>query len=506
MNSFDSVVAKFPQAIREKYDFSSAVYTGALQRIAGVLCPQHGAFSQYAAQFRKGRGCPQCGAEVRVQKRRTPQEEYFSAVSEIHNGKYDYSQTVFTGMNASINVRCPEHGVFLITANHHYYRKQGCGACATTARRERIVKYRHLSSASKVANTASSFFDRCWTAHDGRYEYPTQDYTGPKHKIRIVCPVHGEFQQAAWAHLSGKGCFQCGAADPKWERELIDFFTGLGFPIVRNAPVLDGKHIDVYLPERKFGVEMHGLHWHTEKKRGATYHREKWELANKHGIRLLQVFEDEWRDKREIVQNRIAAMLGFGPKYDARKCEVRVCGSEAITFLNRHHIQGAGRATLYYGLFCADELLAVASFARARSGAMVTGDTPDWEVIRYASLGRVRGGFGKLFKRFLSDVPSSRVVSYCDLRYGDGRLYAATGFVLDTVTPPDYWWVPDGKVVRIPRYETQKHKLEKHPVLCAFWKPELTERQVCEAAGWSRLFGVGHQKWAYTSIDTPTPT
>jgi group I intron endonuclease len=67
---FAAVLAKFPQEVQEKYDFSKAVYTGALSRITGVVCPEHGEFSNYAARFRKGFGCPQCGAVVRAAKKK----------------------------------------------------------------------------------------------------------------------------------------------------------------------------------------------------------------------------------------------------------------------------------------------------------------------------------------------------------------------------------------------------------------------------------------------------
>lgn len=67
---FAEVMAKFSPDIQAKYDFSSAVYTGALVRIEGCVCPAHGVFSQYAAQLRKGRGCPECGAEQRAESKR----------------------------------------------------------------------------------------------------------------------------------------------------------------------------------------------------------------------------------------------------------------------------------------------------------------------------------------------------------------------------------------------------------------------------------------------------
>lgn len=62
---FSVVLAKFPDEVKSKYDFSQAVYTSALVRIEKCICPIHGEFSQYAAQFRKGRGCPSCGQDQR---------------------------------------------------------------------------------------------------------------------------------------------------------------------------------------------------------------------------------------------------------------------------------------------------------------------------------------------------------------------------------------------------------------------------------------------------------
>lgn len=74
---FGAVKAKFPQDVQDQYDFSNAEYTGALERITGCICPKHGEFSQYAAQFRKGRGCPECGAEQRAESKRQQMKQYW---------------------------------------------------------------------------------------------------------------------------------------------------------------------------------------------------------------------------------------------------------------------------------------------------------------------------------------------------------------------------------------------------------------------------------------------
>ena len=76
---FEDVMAKFPEAVTSKYDFTNAVYTGALSRIENCVCPEHGVFSQYAAQFRKGSGCPTCGAKERAESKRKQMKDFWSS-------------------------------------------------------------------------------------------------------------------------------------------------------------------------------------------------------------------------------------------------------------------------------------------------------------------------------------------------------------------------------------------------------------------------------------------
>jgi hypothetical protein len=283
------------------------------------------------------------------------------------------------------------------------------------------------------------------------------------------------------------------------EADIFAFISSRVPAEQRCRTILAPAELDIWVPGHKLGVEHHGLYWHSANRLGGSRHREKWEAAEAVGVQLIQIFEDEWNDKRSIIEARLEAMLGLAPRYDARKLRLGICApTEGVAFLNHTHIQGSGRANLYYGLWEGEELRAVASFGKARTGAMTTADTGEWEVIRYASTGIVRGGFSRLFRKFVADINPTSVISYCDLRYGNGRVYKASGFSLDLITPPDYWWVPRGKVARVPRYQTQKHKLERHPILKAFYKPELSEAEICAAAGWSKIYGVGHQRWRWT--------
>ena len=71
------ILNTFPQEVLDKYDFSNAVYTGSANRMTGCICSKHGEFTQYSGYFRKGRGCPSCGAEERAVSKSMQMKAYW---------------------------------------------------------------------------------------------------------------------------------------------------------------------------------------------------------------------------------------------------------------------------------------------------------------------------------------------------------------------------------------------------------------------------------------------
>lgn len=60
-----------------------------------------------------------------------------------------------------------------------------------------------------VKNT-NSWKEKAISVHKNKYDYSNVEYINSKSKVKIICPVHGEFEQKAVDHLSGYGCKQCG--------------------------------------------------------------------------------------------------------------------------------------------------------------------------------------------------------------------------------------------------------------------------------------------------------
>jgi hypothetical protein len=57
--------------------------------------------------------------------------------------------------------------------------------------------------------TLSDFIDKSNRIHNNKYNYGQTVFTSTRDKLKIACPLHGEFEQRASAHLSGQGCKFC---------------------------------------------------------------------------------------------------------------------------------------------------------------------------------------------------------------------------------------------------------------------------------------------------------
>lgn len=202
--TIEQVIAKFPDEVRERYDFSDAVYHGALERMTQVRCREHGFFSQYPAQLRRGgSGCPACGDKVRRSKQRLTQEEAIAKATALHDGFYDYSKTVYTTGHSKMTVTCPLHGDFETLASNHIYGGKGCPTCGAAKRghRKNLGESARKTADTKLAKARDEFETQARELHGDAYDYSRVEYKGRREKVTIVCPDHGPFEQTPMHHL-----------------------------------------------------------------------------------------------------------------------------------------------------------------------------------------------------------------------------------------------------------------------------------------------------------------
>lgn len=57
--------------------------------------------------------------------------------------------------------------------------------------------------------TKEVFIERARKEHGEKYDYSLVEYANITTKVRIICPIHGEFWQTPDAHVRGQGCPRC---------------------------------------------------------------------------------------------------------------------------------------------------------------------------------------------------------------------------------------------------------------------------------------------------------
>jgi hypothetical protein len=175
------------------YDYSDVKYTKSNEKIK-IICPIHGPFFITPNHHLGGQGCTQCGRETLKNKLRIGTEKFIERANQIHNGKYDYSLVKYIDGSTPVEIICPIHGVFLQKPLIHTNLAGGCQKC----------------SGNKKGDN-QSFIENSKEIHGDKYDYSLVNYRGSHTKVKIVCPVHGEFEQTPTAHIGQKqGCPDCG--------------------------------------------------------------------------------------------------------------------------------------------------------------------------------------------------------------------------------------------------------------------------------------------------------
>ena len=467
----------------DKYDLSKAVYNDPKTKMC-FICPIHGEFWQGPYQHLSGQGCPKCAG------RSWSQEDAINAFREEQGDFYIYDKVIFKGMKIPVTITCPIHGDFLQTPDKHL-QGHGCPICGNIKK----------NADRKI--TFDKFIDKANVIHNFKYKYINNTVIENMHsKITAVCPIHGEFQQIIADHLNGHGCPKCGYNLSKAEDDIISFIKDelhINNIIQRNKDIIPPFEIDIYLPDYNIGIEYNGVIWHSEKfGKDKYYHLKKTEECQKKGIKLIQIFEDEYNDHKEIVFEKIRHLLGKDnnkEKVYARKCTVKeINKTESETFLNTNHIQGFAPSTIYLGCYYNDALVAVMTFKKEIR------ISNKWELNRFATdiSKHCIGIGGKMFSYFVKNYNPDYVKSFADRRWtlnNDNNLYTKLGFKLDEILKPDYSYVTSKS--------KREHKFNFRKKLMIKRYPEynlandMTEEQMTKIIGVYKTWDCGKYKYVW---------
>lgn len=277
--------------------------------------------------------------------------------------------------------------------------------------------------------------------------------------------------------------YDCKVSQP--EKDIVEYLTSKGITniVQSDRDILDGKEIDIFLPDYNVGIEFNGDYWHSELKRGKRYHYDKSMLANSKGVFLYHIFSHEWADeeKRIRILNHLDNILHLNEnKIYARKCMIReVDVAEKNNFLNENHIQGKDNSTIKLGLYYNNELVSLMTFCYPRFSKKY-----NWELSRFCSKHNynVIGGASKLFKYFVDNYMKDGevIVSYSDIAKTTGKIYNTLNFEFVNDADPNYiWWKSDDDYKT--RYQCQM----------------VNERIIMESNGYIKIYDCGNKVWVF---------
>lgn len=383
-----------------------------------------------------------------------------------------------------VTVVCPDHGAKEVFAASHLTYKLSC--CANSPECGVRLKESNVLEALK--------------AHSPQHEYSVLSMASSYRdwKIQVTCKEHGisYLDTKAKNSLSqtlryGNFCPDCTKIFMSGVESEFSILLGKEFPgtVFRTNVWLKGfgaKRLDFYSKEHKLGIEINGVYWHSEDKKGKRAHSDKRKWLLERGVTLLQFTDLEIQQKPDLIISMLKSRMGKNKVVYARKTKVkRLETADAKKFFNENHISGFLPSKLYVGLVYEDKIVSMASFSKARFS---TNNNYDFELIRFATLRglTVVGGLSKLVSAFKSRY-TGVLVSYADLRYGNGNAYEKAGFTKLRENAPGYGYFRALKYVS--RYQAQKHKLPK--LLEEGFDPSKSESENMLANSWRKIYDAG---------------
>jgi hypothetical protein len=475
----EEVINRFIEVHGDRYDYSKYIYPGRKELKGIVICKEHGDFETTRMYHEKGVGCPVCSGVPRGGFKRKGQESFMEEMEIKFGGSLDFSKFIYKNNHTKGIVICPIHKEFEKTPKH-LMRGQGCPICS-----------------GKVKLSLENVQERLNEIH-GENHYivdPNQDYVNNKTDIKLWCSIHEKSWNARPDNLIGSQtrCPTCAEIQSKIEEELRKYIETFEPNVVANTrKIIKPLELDVYLPDHNLAIEMNGLHFHGDRSgKKKDYHLSKTEKCLKLGITLLHIFEDEWRDKKDIWKSIIRHRLNKTPdKYYARKCDIReVTIQEASQFLSMNHLQGYSKSSIRLGLYYDDHMVCILTMGKSRFDKNI-----EWEICRFSNKlnSNVIGGFQRLMKHFIKHHNPNSIVTYADRRYSEGNLYSKFGMIEQENKSLNYFYFNKHEMIRHSRHKFQKHKLAG---ILPYYEDGLSESDNMRLNGFDRIWDCGNKKF-----------
>ena len=279
-----------------------------------------------------------------------------------------------------------------------------------------------------------------------------------------------------------------------FKSDFIKWFSTLNIDFELNKIFTNENNkykTDIYIPSKSFTINLYELKEISEVKgnfKDKKVHVKPLDYFLKNNITLLQLWDTEWFNKKDIIKSVVMAKLGLlTNKIFARKCNIiKVESKIATKFYNDNHLQGLKiGGGIHLGLEYNNEIVLMCSFSKSRFNKNF-----EYEILRLATKKNtiVVGGFTRLFKHFVNEYQPASIITYADRRISKGESYKNNGFEEREISNPNYFYTKD-YINYFSRVKFQRHKLKE---LLEIFDENKSEVENMHANNWDRFFDAGN--------------
>jgi Zn finger protein HypA/HybF involved in hydrogenase expression len=297
--TIESFVTRSKKIHGDKYDYSLIKEINSLNKIK-IMCLTHGIFEQMPYSHLNKRGCPKCANSIIANKLSHNKNIFIEKAKNIHGEKYDYTLTEYINNHTKVKIICNKHGAFEQQPNNHL-SGQECPKCGQINR--------NINS----SYDNNIFIKKAKNIHGEKYDYSSTEYVNSYTKVKITCPIHGDFNQYPRHHYRGVGCPKC--KQSKGELKIQKFLEENNIEYKSQHTFNDCIHIqllrfDFYLPKYNICIEYDGQQhfnplWYD--KNGVEFEKTqkrdkiKNEYCYNNGINLIRIKFNNKKELKEII-------------------------------------------------------------------------------------------------------------------------------------------------------------------------------------------------------------
>lgn len=150
-------------------------------------------------------------------------EQFKTRAKSTHGDKYEYNESTYINLTTKMEIKCMEHNSIFLQRPNDHTRGTGCKMCKSA-----LIK----AGNNNRLKLDIEYLSEMNLKHNNKYQYKLNNKRIKKRElIKIICPIHGEFNQKLEAHLNGHGCSKCANSNKPIRQDFIERAKALNLNI-----------------------------------------------------------------------------------------------------------------------------------------------------------------------------------------------------------------------------------------------------------------------------------